>query len=113
MIYVAVVCLQDGGSFVHQVLQHHISRCSFPSGFITLQLGSVHEHIGWLVLPSHSDVLVLWQIIVQEDLLNDDWDGPFHSFLNAPVEELGIILDRGQILLSKGKQLDGQVLNGD
>lgn len=51
--------------------------------------------------------------MIQEDLLDNDGDGPFYSFANAPIEKLCIILDSGQILFSEGQQLDGQVLYRD
>ena len=113
VIDVAVVGLEHGGPFVYQVLQDGCSGFVLPGWFITLHIGPENDHLGRLVILSHPDILVLWQIFVQEDLLDDERDGPFHSFPNAPVEELGVVLDVAQIFLSEGQQLDGEVLYGD
>ena len=106
---VVVVGLEDGGALFDEFLQDSRPGSEFPSRDTSDGVGLVDLHLGGVVLLAEFDVLVLWQVLVEEDLLDDIRDGLVYTLSDAAVQEFHIVLDGTDVFLAEGQDLDGQV----
>ena len=111
MVDVAIMRLEYIGAFVYKILQYQCPWSVFPRRLPTLDIFPEDQHLSRLVVCTHPDVLILWQLIIQKYLLYNERDRSLHTLLNAPVKEFGIILDLADIFLAKWQKLNCEILN--
>ena len=58
----------------------------------------VNLHLGWVVLLPEVDIMVLWQVLVEKNLFDEQRNGLFYALFDAIVQKRHIILDGTDIL---------------